>query len=120
MDGYGFKLNGLKDEKKLKNDNYEIWERLITPYLFAAGAHEMIFGTDGQPPLPKPTITAAVGTPAHKDQEDHQAGIQTISLNLDVGQKHLIMQHHGKNVGELWYAIRALHKRNTRGQMGSS
>ena len=71
MGGYGFKLNELKDDKKLKNDNYEIWERLITPYLFAAGAHEMIFGTDGQPPLPKPTITAAVGTPAHKDRKDH-------------------------------------------------
>ena len=28
------------------------------------------------------------------------------------------MQHHGKNVRELWYAIRALHKRNTRGQRG--
>ena len=42
MDGYGFKLNELKDDKKLKNDNYETWERLITPYLFAAGAHEMI------------------------------------------------------------------------------
>ena len=60
MDGYGFKLNELKDDKKLKNDNYEIWERLITPYLFAAGAHEMIFGTDGQPPLLEPTITAAL------------------------------------------------------------
>ena len=73
MDGYGFKSNELKDDKKLKNDNNEIWERLITPYLFAAGAHEMIFGVDGQPPLPKPTITAAVGTPAHKDQMDHLA-----------------------------------------------
>ena len=102
-------MNELKDDKKLKNDNYEIWERLITPYLFAAGAHEMIFGTHGQPPLPWPTITAVVGTPAHKDQKDHldrwnranQAAIQTISLNLDVGQKHLIMQHQGKNIREL-------------------
>ena len=71
MDRYGFKLNKLKDDKKLKNDNYETCERLITPYLFAAGAHEMIFGVDGQPPLPKPTITAAVGTPLHEDQKDH-------------------------------------------------
>ena len=30
MDGYGFKLNELKDDKKLKNDNYDTWERLIT------------------------------------------------------------------------------------------
>ena len=28
------------------------------------------------------------------------------------------MQHQGKNVRELWYVIRALHKRNTRGQRG--
>ena len=123
MDGYGFKL---KDDKQLKNDNYETWERLITPYLFAAGAHEMIFRVDGQPPLPKPNVTAAIGTPLHKEQKDHldrwnrgnQAGIQTISLNLDIGQKHMILQHQGKNVRELWYAIRALHKRNTRGQRG--
>ena len=46
----------------------------------------------------------------------NQAGIQTISLNLDVGQKHIIQQHMEKNVRELWYAIRALHKRNIRGQ----
>ena len=39
--------------------------------MFVAGAHEMIFGVDGQPSLPKPTITAAVGTPLHKDQKDH-------------------------------------------------
>ena len=70
MDGYGFKLNKLKDNRKLKKDNYETWERLITPYLFAAGAHEMIFGVDGLPPLLKPVITAAVGTPAYKDQKD--------------------------------------------------
>ena len=70
MDGYGFKNNGLKDDKKLKNDNNETWERLITPYLFAAGAHEIIFGTDGQPPLTKPNVTAAVRTPLHKDKKD--------------------------------------------------
>ena len=126
MDEYGFKLNELKDDKKLKNYNYETWERLITPYLFAVGAYEIIFGVDGPPPLPKPHVTAAVGTPLHKHQKEHldrwnrgnQAGIQTISLNLDVGQKHIILQHQGKNVIELWYAIRALHKRNTRGQRG--
>ena len=67
MDGYGFKLNELKDDQKLKNDNYEVWERLITPHLFAAGAHYIIFGIDGQPPLPKPMVNAAAGTPLHKD-----------------------------------------------------
>ena len=110
MDGYGFKLNELKDDKKLKNDNYDIRERLITPYLFAVGAHEIIFGIDGNPPLPRRLITAAAGTPAHKDQKDildkwnksNQAGLQTISLNLDVGQKHIIQQHKEKNVRELW------------------
>ena len=94
--------------------------------LFAAGAHEIIFGIDGNPPLPKPIISAAAGTPAHKDEKDildkwnnsNHAGIQTISLNLDVGRKHIIQQHKEKNVRELWYAIRALHKRNTRGQRG--
>ena len=109
MDGYGFKVNELKDDKKLKNDNYETWERLITPYLFAAGAHEIIFGVDGQPPLPKPNVTAAAGTPRHKNQKDtldrwnrgNQAGIQTINLDLNVVQKHIILQHEGKNVREL-------------------
>ena len=128
MDGYGFKLNELKDDKKPKNDNYDTWERLITPYLFAAGAHEIIFGVDGFPPLPRPQINAAVGTQLHKDQKDtldkwnrgNQAGIQTISLSLDVGQKHIIQQHKGMNVRELWYSIRALHKKNTRGQRGSA
>ena len=71
MDGYGFNLNELKDDKKLKNDNYEIWERLIPPFLFVAGAHEMVIREDNQPPLPKPTITVVVGTPTHKDQKDH-------------------------------------------------
>ena len=99
MDGYGFKLNELKVDKKLKNDNNDTWERLTTPYMFAAGAHDIIFGVDGNPPLPKPHITAAVGTPLHKDQKDtldewnmgNEAGIQTINLNLDVGQKHIIV-----------------------------
>ena len=68
MYGYGFKLNELKDDKELKNDNYDIWERLITPSLFAASAHEIIFGIYGNPPLRKPLISAATGTPAHKDQ----------------------------------------------------
>ena len=93
MDGYGFKLNELKDDMKLKNDNYDTWERLITLYLFAAGAHEIIFGVDGFPPLTRPQINAAEGTPLHKGQKDtldkwnrgNQAGIQTISLNSDVG-----------------------------------
>ena len=73
-----------------------------------------------------PQINAAVGTPLHKDQKDtldkwkrgNQAGIQAITLNLDVGHKHIIQQHKGKNVRELWHSIRALHKKNTRGQRG--
>ena len=107
MDGYGFKLNELKDDKMLKNDNYNTSKRLITPYLYATGPHEIIFGVDGNPPLPKPNVTAAAGTPLHKDQKDtldrwnggNQAGIQTINLNLDVGQKHINLQHQGENFG---------------------
>ena len=112
----------------MKKDNYDEWERLITPYMIAAGAHEIIFGTDGFPPLPMPQVTAAVGTPLHKDQKDtrdkwnrgNQAGIQTISLNLDVGQKHIIQQHKGKKVRKLWYSIIELHKKNTSRQRGSA
>ena len=42
----------------------------------------MIFGVDGQPPLPKPTIAAAVGTPAHKDLKDHLERWNRVSRRL--------------------------------------
>ena len=58
----------------MKNDYFETWERLITPFLFAAGAQEVIFRVDSQPLMPKPTVTATLETPVHKIKENTLTG----------------------------------------------